>query len=118
MTVGEHIAVQWWHQGFRREADWRQVSTEQPWLYAPWAVVGQSGGEGATRSRWTSYEVYYQGRLIATRSTLREAKAWASQSATVPLVWTTETIEVPAIVTNLWGETKEFSGPTRWWAGQ
>ena len=99
------------------EADWRQVATGQPWLSAQWAVVGQSGGKGSTRSRWTVYEIHHDGRLVATRSMLREAKAYADEKAGYPLEWMQHILEATPVNTVLYGETTEFSGPTRWHEG-
>lgn len=99
-----------------READWRAFTGgEAPWLQHPAVIIGGSGhGRGQQAPRRQSYEVYIEGRLVAQRHSLAEAKGYVeAQHGSVE--WRQGRTEPVTVTHYYFGETDEFSSPSTYW---
>lgn len=110
--MGVNVTAQ--YAALHKRADWRALTNEMPWTEHQYVVIGQSAAPGATRPRSQAYDVFANGQLVATRQSLREAKAviddkygaqeWKSSK--------TDPIEVDHYY---FGPTTEFSSPNTYW---
>lgn len=98
-------------------ADWRALDTATPWVDYPVVILGPAGGPGSTRPRAATYEVYVDGRLVASRPRLIEAQEYVEQRRP-GITWRTVKSEPLKVVHHHFGPTSEFGSPTTFWVGE
>lgn len=90
-------------------SSWRALSPGMPWLDYK-AVILSDGGPSGRKG----YEVYLDGALIATRGSLREAKA-VIEDKLGSVEWGVKRLEAEEAVHYYFGPTREFGSPTTIW---
>lgn len=90
-------------------SSWRSLTDELPWNDYQYVIVGEGGGSGRR-----AYEVYYEGRQVASRHSLADAKA-AIEDAHGPQRWTQRRLSDFPVIHRYFGLTTEFTSPTTVW---